>query len=454
MKLLALFLVFLAAGGLYAQGAQIEHRHIGFESEGFALRLRNHVQFRLTLQDERGQSGRGGSNGRDFANFAIPRAKTSLHGHVFDRAFAYRVRLNWSGPSGEIVEVAHFRWALIGFVNFNAGQDKLPWNWEESVNSAELRFVERAYVNEVFNQGYARGIWIDGRFGDDDAPWIKYWFGVYNGVLRSHEDFRNDDLVQRPDRFSEFVDGEIMVNLRLETHPLGEVTRTMHDARPEEEHDALIFAVGFGANWFSSGLDNADLRGDTGATATGSGRSRVLQETWALTLDAHLRFYGAGLDAAVYWRYTDFHNRGINRYDPSNKQGIGDLEDFGWSIEASYYLHLLDISFGVRVSSLDADEFWGADAALRQTDHRQRAIRPDAMEYGLTASYLPWGDRLKFTMDVLYVHQQLAFTYDGSDTLLGVYNQPLSRNGTLGATPENADHDVLWIVRMQVQWIF
>jgi hypothetical protein len=245
-----------------------------------------------------------------------------------------------------------------------------------------------------------------------------------------------------------------MVNFRLETHPLGEVERSMHDGRPEDEYDKILFAIGLGANWFSSGLNNADLRGDTAATATGSGRSRVLQDTWALTLDGHFRFYGVSVDAAVYYRYTDFHNRGINSYDPSGKQGIGDLEDMGWSFEVGYHLHIIPLTFGVRVSSLDADEFWGANAALQQTDQRQRAIRPDAMEYGVTASYLLQGERLKFSLDILYVDQQLGFSYDGSATLLGVYNEPLSRNGTLGSTPDNADHDVLWIVRMQVQWIF
>ena len=113
----------------------------------------------------------------------------------------------------------------------------------------------------------------------------------------------------------------------------------------------------------------------------------------------------------------------------------------------------LPLSVGVRVNSVDADEFWGANAALAQTDQRQRAIRPDALEIGVTASYLLHGERLKFSLDILYVDQQLAYTYDGSGFLRGVYNEPQDRRGSIGDNRDNADHDALWIVRLQVQWI-
>jgi hypothetical protein len=228
----------------------------------------------------------------------------------------------------------------------------------------------------------------------------------------------------------------------------------MADTRDEAEYEKILFAIGLGANLLFSGVDNEDLRADEGVAATGSGRPRVRQETLALTLDGHFRFYGIGADAAFYWRHTDFHNRGSNHADNSNKQGIGDLDDMGWSFEASYMFTFIDLAVAVRVSSVDADEFWGADAALQQTDVKQRGIRPDAMEYTFGASYLFQGERLKFSLDVSYIDQQLAYAYDGSGFLDGVYNAPVSRNGLLGSSRTNADHDVLWIVRLQVQWLF
>ncbi|MEZ5992118.1 MAG: porin [Planctomycetota bacterium] len=444
----------LLAVALDAQTTKTEINSNSFkwESDGFSLRMQNYVQFRMTVQEEVGQSGPGGTNGRDFINFNVARGKTDFRGYIFERAFGYRVRLNWTRPAAQILEVAHFRWAFMQYVNVNAGQVPLAWSWEEQVDATELQFQERSYVNEVFNQDYAKGVWVDGHWGDD-VPWIKYWGGVYNGVLAANDDFRNKDGAVTSDAFSDVIDQELMLNARVETHPFGLVLKTLGDRRPEEEHAELLLAFGAGFNLLFSGVNNADLRLDSGATATGSGRSRVRQETYAVTIDGHMRWYGISVDAAFYWRHTDFHNRGINSAPTSHRRGIGDLDDLGWSFEASYYIHLIDLSVGARVSAVDADEFWGRDAALTQTDRQQRAIRPDAMEYAFTASYLFQGERLKFSLDIVYVDQQLAYSYKGAQYLSGVYNAPLTRNGQVGQSRANADHDVLWIVRLQVQWI-
>lgn len=446
----------LLAAALHAQPATtttLETAGLRFDTDGFSLRLQNHVQFRLTVQEELASSGEGGTNGRDFINFRVARAKADFSGYIFEKVFQYRLRLCWARPAEELVEIAHLRWAFDQYLNLNGGQAPVGWNWEEQVDSLRLNFQERSYANEVFNQDYGKGVWIDGQFGDD-VPWIKYWFGVYNGVLAANDDFRNKDGALTADSFSNFIDNELMYNTRAETHPLGLIELGVGDRRPEEEHEKLLFAFGLGANLITGFVDNADLRNDSGATATGSGRSRVSHETYAFTLDGHFRWYGIGVDAAFYWRHTDFHNRGINSHDNGSRQGIGDLEDMGWSFEVSYYLHIIDLNVALRVSGVDADEFWGADAGLRQTDLQQRAIRPDAMEYGLSASYMPWGDRLKFGLDILYIDQQLAYSYKDSLYLSGVYNAPRTRSGLLGQSPPNADHEVLWIVSLQVQWIF
>ena len=453
---IACILVLISAGALSAQTVTtttLEARSLKFESDGFSIRLQTYVQFRLTIQEELGQSGRGGSNGRDFRNFRVARAKLDFQGHIYDPAFQYEVRLNFARPASEMIEVAQLRWAFDQFLNVSGGQAAVRWNWEEQVDALNLNFQERSYANEVFNQDYGKGVWLDGQFGTD-VPWVKYWFGIYNGVLAAQDDFRNKDGALTSDSFSTLIDNELMFNTRVETHPFGLMDYGLGDRRSEDEHDRMLLAFGAGANLLFSRVDNADLRNDSGATTTGSGRPRVSQETLAVTLDGHFRWYGIAVDVAVYWRTTQFHNKGINAFDNSNKRGIGDLEDSGWSFEASYYIHLIDLNVAFRVSSVDADEFWGADAALSQTDLQQRAIRPDAMEYGFNASYLLQGERLKFSLDIVYVDQQLAYSYKGGPYLSGVYNDPQTRNGLLGQSRANADHDVLWIVRFQVQWIF
>jgi len=454
MRLLFAVLLLAMPGVLLAEepAAQSEIKSTGlrFWSEKFELNAETLVQFRLTLQDERGGNG---TNGRDFANFRAPRVRLSLNGHLFDPQFQYRVQMNFVRNSAEMLEVARFRLALGRGLNVNAGQDRVIWDWERRVPGQNLRFAERSYVNEVFHQDWGKGVWVDGALGEE-VPMFKYWFGIYNGVLRADNDFRNKDGAQTADSFSRFVDGEAMVSLRLETQPLGAMPTSLGDFRGEDEHSKLLFAGGMGFNYFLSGFTDGLIRGDTGAVTPASGRPRTRHETVAFALDAHARWYGASIDVAFYARMTEFHNRGSNRFKPGNKAGISDLLDWGWSFEGGYFILPKQLGVFVRVNSFNADEFWGSDG-VNSTDQHQRAIRPDAMEYGIAANYYFQRDRLKFSLDINYVDQQLAYPYDGGSGtgLLGVYNRPPARSGTLGGTPDSADHNVIWYVRFQIQWI-
>ncbi len=454
MRNLGLLLVLLFASCLAANetATVVTQNGLRFSSEGFEINLKTQVLFRLTIQDERGNTGTGSraTNGRDFGNFRVAAARTWMTGHIFDPNFQYVFRVDFAKPASDRIELAFLRWTLLPVLNINAGQHKLRWNWEEFVPPDRLAFAERSYANAIFNQNFAKGVWIDGEF----TRYLRYSAGIYNGVLRGQDDFRNRDGQLTQDAFGALIDNDIMLNLRLETHPLGVIAPTIKDMRSEEERHEFLVAAGIGANWMTSGVTNADLRGDTGAVATGSGRSRVAQGTLALTLDAHARWHGASLDVALFWRHTQFQNKGINRFDVSNKQAIGELDDLGWSIEAGYHFGFVPVTVGVRYSGVDADEFWGNDATLAGTRTRSRGIMPDAAEVGVTGSYYVFGERLKASLDILYVSQQLTFAYDSGTRLRGVYNAPPSRRGTVGSSPEFADYNVLWIVRLQLQWIF
>ncbi len=439
----------VAAAQEPAAQTTIKPTGLRFWSEHFELNAEMLVQFRLTGQDERGGNS---TNGRDFANFRIPRARLSFNGYLFEPEFQYRLQLNFVRPADQLVEVARFRLALGRALNVNIGQDRVPWDWERRVPGQNLRFAERSYVNEVFHQDWGKGIWIDGEIGAE-VPLLRYWFGAFNGVMRADNDFRNKDGALTQDTFSRFVDAEVMVTLRAETQPLGAISTSLGDNRGREEHDKFLVAAGLGVNWFSSGFNDGLIRGDTATVTPASGRPRTQQETLALTVDAHGRWYGASLDVAFYWRDTEFHNRGSNRFSPGNKNGISDLMDFGWSVEGGYFILPNELGVFARVNSFNADEFWGSDG-IDSTSGHQRAIRPDAMEFGVAANYYFQGDRLKFSLDINYVDQQLAFSYRGAGTLLGVYNAPPSRRGGgLGSHPDSADHNSIWIIQLQIQWI-
>ncbi|MBZ0137923.1 MAG: OprO/OprP family phosphate-selective porin [Planctomycetes bacterium] len=433
---------------------------LNFETDGFSLNVSTRVQFRLTYQNEVA-NGNDGANGRDFINFRIRRAKTTFKGHFFQKEFQYKLILGWTHGAGDIIEVAYFRWAFHQYLNVKAGQDKLEWNWEEISSSSNMQFVDRSYVNEVFNQDYAKGITIDGQVGED-TPWLKYWVGIYNGVLAGDADYRNSDQAIVGERFNDgVVDGEMMLNLRLETHPLGEVARGMNDARGEDEYDKVVFAVGLGVNWMMAGFDsgNAGVRGDTVVAPTASGRFRTNQDTWAMTLDGHFRWHGLSVDVAYFWRHTEFHNRGANRFSPSGQADVGNLNDSGFTFEVAYFILPQQFNVGIRFNMLNAEDFWQGGTGTDTP--RARGLRPDTTEIGISVNYYIHGDNLKLTFDILWVGQQVAIGDNfnpltgESDDLMGVYNAPPGRvlgGGSLGSS--ESDHNDLWIVRLQLQWIF
>jgi phosphate-selective porin len=434
-----------------------------FQTDGFSLRMTTRVQFRLTYQNEvaGGEGGPVGfddaaTNGRDFINFRVRRAKTGFEGYIFQKEFQYKLLLNWASGGDNIVEEAWFRWAVMQYINITAGQTKLQFNWEESASSGSQQFVERGYVNAVFNQNYAKGITIDGQIGED-TPWLKYWIGLYNGVLRANNDYRNADQSLRSDSFSNLVDNEMMLNLRLETHPMGEVKKTMYDGRGEDERDQILFAIGLGVNWFMSGVDtgSSPVRQDVAAGST-NGHLRVSQDTWAITLDGHFRWMGLSVDVAYFWRHTEFHNRGLNDFDPTSQADVGNLNDAALTFEVAYMIIPDMFNVGIRYNTLWAEDFWqgGVNPSTAGTP-RAFGIRPDATEIGISANWFIHGDNLKLTFDFLWVGQQLALGGNGTTTMVGVYNTPPQRflgSGTVGSS--EADHNDLWIVRLQLQWIF
>jgi hypothetical protein len=458
LAVLAAVLLFAAASPLAAEDAgnpqtdtRLSNRGLEFRTEGFSMRISSWAQFRFTHQQEVA-NGNDGTNGRNFNNFRIRNAKTTFRGHIYHENFQYRLTFNWVAGGNEIVERAFFLWTPMQEVNVGVGQTKPLWNWEYNHGAGRQMFTDRGYVNNVFNLNYAKGVWVDGRIGED-VPWLMYSVGLFNGVLRADDDFRNRDRAIIADRFQDGrVDTDLMFNARVETHPLGQVEGAMYDRRSEDTRHQLVFAVGLGVNYFISGFRNEALRPDTsGSPETASGRSRTYQDTWAITVDGNLRWHGLSVHAALYWRHTEFHNRGSNDFNPGrpSKSGISNLTDLGVVLEVNYAIIPQKLIAGVRWNHLDADEFWGGG-----TDRRERSIWPDVNEVGVAVKYLIHGEALKLTMDVLHVSQQLTFGQDPgtSETLRGAYNNPPVR-GAFGGSG-GSDYNNLWIVRLQLQWMF
>jgi hypothetical protein len=219
------------------------------EDGKYSFEMNFRVQFRVTYNDERAADAEGpgdansgnASNGRDFWNFRVRRAKLGFKGNIFEKEFKYEVVLNFTSGGDGIVEAAQFTWARWKEFNVNVGQAKFAGQgFEELTSSGRQQFIDRSVVNEMFNQDYAKGLWFSGVIGGD-TPWVKYWVGVWNGVLKGNGDFRNADQNRLSDTFSQAVDADLMPGLRVETHPLGEVAQDMTDMRDREASKKVLF---------------------------------------------------------------------------------------------------------------------------------------------------------------------------------------------------------------------
>src|SRR5690606_23597059 len=169
------------------------------------------------------------------------------------------------------------------------------------------------------------------------------------------------------------------------------------------------------------------------------------------TLDGHFRWMGLSVDVAYFWRHTEFHNRGANRFSPSGQADVGNLNDSGFTFEVGYMILVNQLSVGIRFDMLNAEDFWQGGSGT--STPRAFGLRPDVTEIGLTVNYYIQGDNLKLTLDILMVSQQLPVAAAaGTAGLDGVYNVPPSRGNAIGG--DSADYNDLWIVRLQLQWIF
>ncbi|MCC6572302.1 MAG: hypothetical protein IT462_00805 [Planctomycetes bacterium] len=427
------------------------------EDGRFAFIMGSWVQFRLTYNDERAQDSEGAgdpnrataSNGRDFANFSITRFKTFFRGNIFEKEFKYFALIHWTVPAGEIAEEAYFTWAKYKFFNVSAGQTKIPFSYDFLCGYNKQQLTEGSVANETYHQGWGKGLWVSGVIGDD-RPWLKYTVGIFNGVLKANNDFRNMDRAAISQSFSQSVDADLMPALRLETHPLGEVADDLIDLRGADTYDKLLFSVGFAMNWLISRFDNNAIRPRPVASTGGSGRFNSGQDTIALTLDGHLRWHGLSVNIAWYHRHTEFHNFGLLAGNgvARNRNAPGDLTDNAITFEAGYFILPKQFDVAVRIGMIDSDEFWLAGASTRQF-----ALRPDSKEIGIGAGYYFAGHNLKVQFDFDYVAYQLARTA-GAAPSNAPANQPMPNRSASSLANDVSDYWNVWQLRLQLQWMF
>ena len=330
----------------------------------------------------------------------------------------------------------------------SAGQTKIPFSYEFLVGYNKMQMCEGSVVNETFNQGWGKGLWFSGVIGDDQRTWLKYVVGVFNGVLRASNDFRNQDRAVNADIFSNPVDADLMPALRLETHPLGNVADDMVDMRGEDTYNKVLFSVGFGMNWLMSRFTNPALRPTS--ASPGSGRSNTGQDTIAITLDGHFRWHGLSVNIAWIHRHTEFHNFGplAGNNVTQGRAFPGDLTDNAFTFEVGFFILPKKLDVAVRWGMIDSDEFWLAGSTTKRN-----AIRPDSMEMGLVVGYYLLGHNLKLQADFTYIAYQLAVA-TGTVPANAPAGQGMPSRSASSIANDESDYWNIWQFRVQIQWMF
>jgi len=429
------------------------------EDGKFSFEMNFRTQVRVTYNDERAADSEGpsdanaanASNGRDFWNFRIRRAKLSFKGNLFEKEFKYGVTLAFTAGGDDIVEAATFTWARWKEFNVNVGQAKTPGNWEEMTSSGNQQFVDRSAVNETFNQDYSKGLWFSGTIGSD-TPWVKYWVGVFNGVLKGNGDFRNADVARLSDVFdgsaTNRVDADLMPALRVETHPLGEVASDMVDMRDREASKKVLFAIGVAMNWLTSRISNADLRPFT--ASAGSGRSDTGQDTIHFIADGHLRWYGLSVNVEFHHRHTEFHNFGQKEGNniTRNRNRPGNMTDNGLSFMVGFMILPKQFDVAFRWGMIDGDEQWRGG-----NTNKFAGVIPDTQEMGIAVGYYLGGHNLKIQADFTYYTFQLVDFIANSPNNV-ITGKAFDDRSASSIANDNADWLNVWQFRVQIQWIF
>ena len=147
----------------------------------FGINMLNFVQARWAFGNN--------ENAPDSNNFDVPRARTLLRGHAFNKNINYVLQVDYmDDTSVSIVRDAYVHWNFADGVGLRLGQGKTQWGLENTGTIRGTMFTERSLASDRFNWDRTRGVWVMGTNLDNKLRWSA---GLVNG--RANEENDNDD---------------------------------------------------------------------------------------------------------------------------------------------------------------------------------------------------------------------------------------------------------------------
>lgn len=168
----------------------------------FGINMLNFVQARWGYTKFDSDSGEPSTN-----SFDVPRARTLLRGHAFNKNINYVLQVDYLSGSSElaedefgdpviesdsIVRDAYVHWNFADNIGLRFGQGKTQWGLENTGTIRGTMFTERSTASQAFSLGEdnprSRGAWLMGTNMDNKLRWSA---GVVNGI--GTEEAANDD---------------------------------------------------------------------------------------------------------------------------------------------------------------------------------------------------------------------------------------------------------------------
>ncbi|MDO8349174.1 MAG: hypothetical protein Q7T30_02980 [Planctomycetota bacterium] len=270
----------------------------------------------------------------DTSTFNVPRARTTLWGHVFGKNLLYKLQVDGAdaGAAGGAIKEGHATWNFATgdhTVGLRMGQGKALYGFEGTGSSAGTFFAETSAATKGFAAAYSRGAWFVGSSHDNQLRWSV---GAMNGDVAGG---LGAGYLDRGEE-SANSDNELSYTAQLNFDPLGRFLDGGNEAFLQGD--------------FRTG--DKSLKGTVGVgAASGNGRSTGTGTDVEST--------SINLDTA--WSIAGFQVMGEYFLRTDEQQGVADKEEpHGFYVQGNYILPkgadtTLQWGFGVRFSMVEND---------------------------------------------------------------------------------------------------
>lgn len=150
----------------------------------FGINMLNFVQARWAYGNN--------ENADDTNAFDVPRARTLLRGHAFNKNINYVLQVDYQDTQDSIVRDAYVHWNFADGIGLRMGQAKSQWGLENTGTIRGTMFTERSSASQVFDLGgdnpRTQGAWLMGTAVENKLRWS---IAAVNGL--GNEGNANDD---------------------------------------------------------------------------------------------------------------------------------------------------------------------------------------------------------------------------------------------------------------------